>query len=557
MPAGASMLDDRLWWPLDLSPAEEEAVVSFREHLVRQPPPFDLPSLGYVARRLAAMMSFHVGDIIERDGLPHLSHLVNGWGNGRYLGQRHLDRIADFVHRDATQRPIILQCDPEGEFHPWQTFAYAVMAGVDADEALPGVGESLRGLTKNSRTINTGEGVELGHLLYALAYLDPDVAGRPFTLKGTVCDVMTLMELAVEAHRYGSFEVCRKFHLTEGLCAAASQIRGLEHFRGEAEAFLSGQLDMLFVLGAILAQVRRFANRGERPAPGCLLFKLRDSLALGNNLENHCYYAGHIGELASLATLCGYRIRRDHWSALAYVFNELDATLPSYFEEVSFLDCFLHLGHYRRAMTLLPEVASRLESGLDSRGVALDGYTVNFDDRYSLSREHESHVPADFPVHLSLYELTKSATNPRPQFLKVVACYAGRAVGGLEPRGRFDHFRRIGPPTWPRALHYEFLDYGGQIGVEIHLESDLVLPLRETARGLVGEVAAHFDETPVEWDPAWYRGRGRLRVLYGETANPMEVVDGMERLIAATFDELDGPARRLVISAATHPAWGS
>src|SRR5258708_2239000 len=85
---------------------------------------------------LAQAMSYHISDIIQRDSLPSLSHVLNGWGDVRIDGLRISDRFEDFLHYDDRGRPCILQCDPEGEFHPWQSFAYAVMAGVDADTAL-------------------------------------------------------------------------------------------------------------------------------------------------------------------------------------------------------------------------------------------------------------------------------------------------------------------------------------------------------------------------------------------------------------------------------------
>jgi hypothetical protein len=52
----------------------------------------------------------------------------------------------------------------------------------------------------------------------------------------------------------------------------------------------------------------------------------------------------------------------------------------------------------------------------------------------------------------------------------------------------------------------------------------------------------------VEWDPEWWRGHGRLRVLF-PSASPAEAAAGMRALIDATFAVLDAPASRLLIAA--------
>lgn len=529
--------ETRFWWPLDLSPREEEALSGFRRQMLEAPVTADADLTDSVSGLLSQTMRAHVADIIERDSLPHLSHILNGWGDVRFGGVRLMERLESFIHRDAAGRYFILQCDPEGEFHPWQSFAYAVMAGVDPDAQVP-PGTTLRELARNSRHLQTREGRELGHLLFALAYLDADAGGPPFSLDGEVCDLRGLMERAVEAHHYGSFEVCRKFHLTEGLCAVAARVPGFEAYRAPAQGFLDGQLDMLLLLGIILREAADSAAAGKGVEPGSLLEELRDTLVLGNYVENHAYYAGHLIELGTLAEGLGYHIAPEQRSAMAFVVNELNRTIPAYLSRTCFAECFLHFGHYRRAVTLLGRLDQvRRESRALTRADLAD-FTVDFDataaEPAALAPEHATaaHGP-------SVYEVALSAANVRPAFGEIVNEYRALAPRHFEPRGKADHFRRISPPWWPRAFHYELLDYGRDVGLEIHLESDEVRPLAERVRPLTERVAERFPGLRVGWDEKWSHGRGRLRVIFGPDAPPPEVAAGMLALIEETFPHLD------------------
>jgi hypothetical protein len=550
------MFTDTFWWPLDLSTSEIEVVRLFRDEM-ETPVTLDLGLTDQTARLLTHLMAQHLSDVLDRDGLPHLAHVVNGWGNAQFRGRRLMERLMGFVHRGAGGDPIVLQRDPEGEFHPWQSFAYAVMAGVGADEPIPPRGITLRALARSSRSLNTPDGHELGHLLFALAYLDPDVNGPPFRLRDRECSVVELMELAIHAHHYGSFEVCRKFHLTEGICAMAVRVRGLEEFRPVGQGFLSGQLDVLFVLGAILSEVSRLSVLDERKG-GSLLAKLRESLILGNFLENHFYYAGHLIELGTLAAILGYRIAPAHWNAMAYVVNELNATLPAFADRLCFPDCFLHFGHYRRAITLLEKLPGSKQGGDGSTIPGLAEYAVDFDSLGKEMHDRQTHLSTNRRWRgIHLYELEGTSSNPRRHFLEVVKLYAATAQPGLEPRGKFDHFRRIGPASWPRAFHYELLDYGDQIGAEIHIESDAILPLRDPVRLFSERLRTTFAPLHVEWDPTWWKNRGRLRVLYDDSFGAERVVSGMRLLIEATLPALDAVASALPVPAVQSFAEGN
>lgn len=545
----SSVFNERFWWPLDLSPRAESAFRRFRSQLLERPVSIDVASVESVSGELARAMSHHISEIIQRDKLPHLCHVLNGWGDVYIYGLRVSDRIERFIHSDSSRRPFVLQCDPEGEFHPWQTLAYAVMAGVDPDVRLGSSGATLRDLALNSRHLNTKEGRELGHLLFALAELDAEMAGGPFFLEGEACDLHKLMELAVEAHHYGTFDVCRKFHLTEGLCAVAAKVPGFARYRDDAQGFLDGQLDILLVLGVILQQAAELAAANGEAKPDSLLQELRDALVLGPYIENHCYYAGHIIELAAFADSFGYRIAPEHRSTIAYVINQLNRMLPLYLPHAQIPKCFLHLGHYRRAMTLTAAMEQGRASGRALSRAELAQFTADI-ERLRRSRDSAPEVSAQVDPPPAVFQLAYEPVTRRERFERIVAEYERLAPRHFEARGTSDYYRRMGPVWWPRALHYELLDYDGIVGAEIHLESDAVCLFREVVRSLADRTSSRFPSLRVQWEPTWAGGRGRLRVLFPPELPPETVAAGMVTLIDETFPALDAAVRRQQTAAA-------
>jgi hypothetical protein len=537
----SSVFEQRFWWPLDLSPRSENAFAQFRSQLLEQPVSVDETLVQSVSDQLARVMSHHISALIYRDSLPHLSHVLNGWGDFSIDGARISDRIERFIHRDSRGRPYILQCDPEGEVHPWQTLAYAVMAGVDPDETLGSSETTIRQLALNSRQLDTKEGRELGHLLFALADLDPDMTGGPFFLENEPCDLPKLMKLADEAHHFGSFEVCRKFHLTEGLCAVATNIPGFERYHDAAQGFLDGQLDILLVLGIILEQASQLIPANEEIKPDSLIQELRDALVLGPYIENHCYYAGHIIELAVFANSFGYRIGPEHRSAMAFVINQLNQMLPPYLPHTQFIECFLHFGHYRRAITLFTTVDQEQANGRPFTRAELTEFNADIE---GLRRVEDvvSEDNANTEPPPAIFAVAHEPISRRAVFERIVAEYekiAPREFEARGVRGTSYHYRRMGPVRWPRALHYELLDYGDMIGTEIHLESDAVRPLGNLVRSLMDQASSKFPTLPVEWDPKWSNGRGRLRVLFPSELPAGTIAAGMVTLINETSPIID------------------
>lgn len=525
------------WWPIQLSDRETTAALRLYKRIKDNPPALDLAKADAAAAHLATMMKSHIAQIVQRDSLPNLAHIINGWGNGIYAGLPLISLLGSFVQSSDAGSPLVLQCDPEGDFHPWQSFAYAVMAGVGADEDIPGASVSLRELARNSRFLNTSDGIELGHLLFAIATLDPDAGSPPFSLEGNLLDLSQLMDLAVHGHHYGGFDVCRKFHLTEGICAAAAQIEGFEEYREYAQGYLDGQLDMLLLLATILDETAHNPD-------SALIPELRSDLAIGRFVENHYYYAGHLLELAVFAQSAGYKIPDEYWGIMAYVANSLNDLLPRFIENVQFSDYFLHFGHFRRGITLFGQVEKNSNHGKPLCLPDLTAYAVNFDEFRPL-RVGNAPTQSDWNMH-QVYEIASSPrTPPRPEFQKIIEAYSGMTPADLVAKGDFGHFRRVCPPCWPRALHYEFLDYGDRVGVEIHLESNKLMVMRQPIQDLLGPVKRVFPDQMVEWDGEWWRRCGRLRVLFEPGAASESVASGMTRLIEHTVRELDPVARRV------------
>jgi hypothetical protein len=144
--------------------------------------------------------------------------------------------------------------------------------------------------------------------------------------------------------------------------------------------------------------------------------------------------------------------------------------------------------------------------------------------------------------------------NPRPEFEAVIAAYAKIAIEGFEPRGAAARYRMLRPEWWPRGIHYEFFDYGGEIGVEVHLESAEVQPLADLLRSFAAELAAIFPSAIVNWDSNWSRGRGRLRVLVSPGAAPLEVVGAMKVLVKQTWGPINQTLEALRLIPGPEPA---
>jgi hypothetical protein len=537
------MREPQNWLPIENSKSEKIAIANFKQEKNINNVDFDFGSKTRVISMLDSLMKKHLTGLIEKDGLPYLCHIINGWGNMR-LGKNHtlLDEVAPFVHYNSNKQPFILQRYSEGDFHPWQNFAYCVMAGIDIDTTIGNIDSSLRTVAKNSRFLNIDDtqGHELGHLLFALSYIDPDINGKPFSLQGKSIDITSLMELAIDAHYYGSFEVCRKVHLAEGICAAATKIKGLEKYREYAEILLDGQLDILYSLCIVIQDSAKSLEKVNGSKGRSIYKRLRKKLAIHDFIENHAFYIGHLIELGTLATIMGYTIKKTHWNAMKFACNKLNSILPEFLAHVTFDECFLHFGHYRRATTLLGAIEKARSEGILINESLLPLYTTQLEEVEDLDFVK---TPNEL-LTKKIYRVGEFPNNPNHQFEEIVADYSRGAEKGFEPKGKFNHFRRIIPPNWPRTFHYEFIDHGDKIGIEIHLENSSVEQLKPHVQDLYKPVSELFTEHEVIWDPKWYNNNARLGVLFNKTSQPSLIASSMHKLIASTFSGLDTLAHK-------------
>lgn len=521
---------DLEWWPVELSDVETDAVADFYDVLEAEPPALDHAAAARADALLVGAMKRHLPEIIDGSALSHYCHLINGWGDATHRGRTLLEGLATFCRADEQGRAYLVQFDRDGDFHPAQTLAYAAMAGVDLDARIEGVDCSLRELYARSRTIQTDEGIEMGHLLFGLAHLGVD-ASTTFTVAGRELDVRGIMALAIEGHHHGGFRVCRKVHLTEGICAAAAMLPALHRHRPQAQAFLDGQLDLMLLLALVLERVADPEGVAGDTKAGGLVTALRGTLAVADRFEDHVFLAGHYLELAALAAELGYEVSPVHRNAAVRIANVINRALPAWLPRSPFPEQFLFYGHYRRALTLLPGLLYPFAEAAPARYRRRAEFTVCFDDIAAAAAPGEAPaVPAAFT--------SAHAETVRPQFAAVIDAVAASLPADLAPVGFRPHFRHIQPPSWPHGLHYELLDYGQAapaFTLEIHLESEAVRPLHETLAALQGPVASLFPEgARVDWEPDWGRGRGRLRVALSHDTDPALVGYAMRHLIAHT-----------------------
>lgn len=521
----------RTWWPISPSRPERVAVEELRKRLRRKVLRLDRPLAVATGNLLTNLLARNADEIIGRDGLTHLGHVINGWGNVRHEGATIVSRLERFIHRDYKGAAHLLQVNPEGDVHPWQTFAYAVMAGIPSSTRVGPA--TLRQLTLGSDDLKTDCAAELGHFLFAIAFLGPQHSNRRFLFGGQPCSLPELVAAAIDAHLYGPFDVCRKFHLTEGLCAVAARLDSRTSLRRAAESFLHGQLEMLLLFGVAIERLER-----REVDEQSIVRRIRDRLALSRYLENHFYYAGHAIELACFAQLLGFELLPEHRAVIPFILDRLNRTLPRYAERLYFPACFLHFGHYRRALTLWTELEQRPHAQFAPR--LLSRYTA------LLSDASQTYVPArldETPV-ANDYELAPWAEGPRGRFRSILEEYRRVARPGFETYGGYSHFRRVLPAAWPRSVHYEFIDYGNQVGVELHIESDSALLLRDVIHDAAAQVTVPR-AGPAQWDADWARGRGRLRVCFADRTSPQDVALGMIALLDQTFRTIDPIARTL------------
>ena len=121
----------------------------------------------------------------------------------------------------------------------------------------------------------------------------------------------------------------------------------------------------------------------------------------------------------------------------------------------------------------------------------------------------------------------------RAEFESLLDAYNLNAPDGLYTNGNAIGYRQVKIPGWPEAVHYEFLDRGGEparIGVELHVENGKYPDLCDSIESLVVSLANEFPG--VEFSRKWMKGC-RLVVLI-PFAESDAAVQTMKLLISAT-----------------------
>ncbi|KZN36756.1 hypothetical protein N480_15920 [Pseudoalteromonas luteoviolacea S2607] len=522
------------WSPLQLSD-ECWQIINQTKKSIHTPQTIDTELADQVINLADLLIAENLDSIVERDGLPHLCHVINGWGNLSYQDKPLTDLVAGFVHFKKDKQPYIYQCDPEGDFHPWQTFAYSAMAGVPANIEIAKTGITFADLLNGSTNIMTNKGVELGHMLFALAHYYPHIEAKSFTFfapDGTpqIFDIEQLMVQAVHAHYVGDYTVCRKFHLTEGVLAMVARVPELDKFRPYAELFLNSQLEILHVLLSVLRLTVKLLDNPQDTQSKQQLEQLRTDMVMSDLIENQVYYAGHVIEVMDFAILDGYEVSSADFNCAVEIVNTLNKILCNSLHQVDFQEAFLGLGHYRRAQTLLNQL-------MQSEQPDLTAYMVNL----AQLKPHASHIDTHWDVIANGIFAAHKVVKERPErFLEIIEKYNAQADEQWQTRGSFMHFRRIAPSHWPRACHYEFLTLPDAIGVEIHLERDelafikpYLVQIVPTLRQAIGEYQT------LDWDEEWNKSRGRLFISFSNQTNTEVIVAAMQKLIALTRQDIE------------------
>ncbi len=530
------------WWPIELSDDAKKAFIEKKVFFNESPISINSNDLEKANHLIEKMMKANLQDILDRDSIPNLCHVLNGWGNSKYENGFLVDELNAFIFLKDGKQPFIEQCTTEGDFHPWQSFAYSAMAGIQGNTLIGSSGYTLSDLMEGSIKINHDEGEELGHLLFALAYYFKGTKDEDFKFQFNNGEFNSdeLLNWAIENHFTGSFRVCRKFHLTEGICAMASLNPNFSEYKLVAQKFLEGQVDLIILIAVVLEESIQAIENNKGLDPKSLIHELREQLVILDYLENHIYYAGHIIELASLAQLMGYEISEAQHNAIKFVMNSLNKIIPVFAPQMSFVDCFLGFGHYRRAITLYSAI-DRSEDKQD--WTLLNNYEVDFNKIEAPKFGEEDIKLASKILETHVFKVTDPQEKINPVLKEIITHY--NLIGNIAEyplRGKFAHFRRVCPLGWPKSVHFELLDYGENIkkvGIEIHLEGEDVKYIMDHFLELKTFLEQEFDGHQFKIDEKWYNGSGRLFMLFSYDDESEYITKSFIRLIELAKAKID------------------
>jgi len=359
-----------------VSPQVQRGVRRFKDKMREGEIYLDVPAAFDCASLVTNATSRHVAGFLRERNLSLTCHVVNGFGDftsDSSTGLRELIRYCRTERNGCTSLPQ--QDGHTTDFHPFQTFTYALMGGIRPEQLLSDGETTLTDLAMASRKIHIDRigYQDLGHFMFAVAYLqlDPDLT---FMVNEHKLTVKQLIELGLIAHSDASEEpsVCSAFHLTEGLCAAAAKIPAMTHLLDEAQELLDRQLALLQFIGAMIHD----SNENRCP-------NIEMAIELGLiNPAKLIFLAGHLLELAAFAELLGYQLTLEQRNTIRYVANELNRDFADVLRYMYTSD-FSFVCHFRRAITLLAEIELAKQEGRDLDTVDLSSYRADFDIAHS------------------------------------------------------------------------------------------------------------------------------------------------------------------------------
>jgi len=87
-----------------------------------------------------------------------------------------------------------------------------------------------------------------------------------------------------------------------------------------------------------------------------------------------------------------------------------------------------------------------------------------------------------------------------PELKAVIDAYALVAKPGFRARGRAADWRKIQPTNWPVGLHYEFCAREEQVSVELHVERDKFIVIRDHLVAIVAPLQDSYESIAVrDW----------------------------------------------------------
>ncbi|MBI3944363.1 MAG: hypothetical protein HY321_00420 [Armatimonadetes bacterium] len=132
---------------------------------------------------------------------------------------------------------------------------------------------------------------------------------------------------------------------------------------------------------------------------------------------------------------------------------------------------------------------------------------------------------------------THTSAEMDPALDAVLQAYGQAMPPDMHLRGRARDYRFLARSGWPAGLHYQFQDYRGETGVELHLESEGVRALSSVLSPLGGQEL--LPGISMEWDAKWSGRRGRLVAKVPKDQPPQVAAEAMQALVSRTEGLVD------------------